>query len=149
MEKSWNLFLNFCGNPVMMFYILQLLQPHGGVPHQEGGQNLANLSKYVYIFEMSRSFLGLIWARLLAPSQFKNMQKLFKMVYIIPNFLVQHFGEKFMKSGTKKLKLQMHENLHQNVNENIQIFMSFYEVQLKQLISYMLFNPFKIRVQFF
>ena len=31
----------------------------------------------------------------------------------------------------------------------MQIFMSFYEVQLKQLISYMLFNPFKIAVQFF
>ena len=31
----------------------------------------------------------------------------------------------------------------------LQIFMKFYEDQLKQLISYMIFNPFKIAVQFF
>ena len=41
------------------------------------------------------------------------------MVYIIPNFLVLHFGENFMKIQTKIAKLQMHENLHKNVNENI------------------------------
>ena len=29
---------------------------------------------------------------------------------IIPNFLVLHFGENFMKIGTKIAKLQMHEN---------------------------------------
>ena len=39
------------------------------------------------------------------------------MVYIIPNFLVLHFGEHFMKIQTKIEKLQMHENLHKNVNE--------------------------------
>ena len=34
-----------------------------------------------------------------APSQFKNEQKkLPKMVYFIPNFLVLHFGENFMKT---------------------------------------------------
>ena len=31
----------------------------------------------------------------------------------------------------------------------MQIFISFYEVRLKHLISYILFNPFKIAVQFF
>ena len=42
-------------------------------------------------------FLGLIWGQIPAPSQLKNEQKLPKMVYIIPNFLVLHFGETFMK----------------------------------------------------
>ena len=32
---------------------------------------------------------------------------------------VLHFGENFMKIGTKIAKLQMHENLHKNVNENM------------------------------
>ena len=36
-------------------------------------------------------------------------------MYIIPNFLVLHFGENFMKIQTKIPKLQMHENLHKNV----------------------------------
>ena len=62
-------------------------------------------------------------------SQLKNERNLPKMVYIIPNFLVLHFGEKFMKIQTK---IQMHD-LYKNVNE---IFLSFYEGQLKQLISY-------------
>ena len=39
------------------------------------------------------------------------------MVYIIPNILVLHFGENFMKIRSKIPKLQMHENLHKNVNE--------------------------------
>ena len=56
--------------------------------------------------------LGLIWGGISAPTQFKNEQKLPKMVYIIPNFLVLHFGENFMKIRTKIAKLQMHENLH-------------------------------------
>ena len=43
-------------------------------------------------------------------SQFKNEQKFLKMVYIIPNFLILHFGENFMKIRTKIAKLQMHEN---------------------------------------
>ena len=34
------------------------------------------------------------------------------MVYIIPNFLVLHFGENLMKIRTKLEKLQMHEILH-------------------------------------
>ena len=48
-----------------------------------------------------------------------------------------------MKIRTKIAKLQMHENLHINVNENIfsftfilQIFMSFYEEQIKQQMLY-------------
>ena len=75
----------------------------------------------------------------LRPSQFKNEQKLPKMLYCIPNFLVLHLGENFMKIGTKNenlnknSKVMMHENLHKNVNENMftQIFMSFYEGHLK------------------
>ena len=79
---------------------------------------------------------------ILAPSQFKNEQKLPKMVYIIPNFLVLHFGESFMKIRTKIAKLQIHENLHKNVNEKMFSFTSlckfyeFYEGQLKQQIFY-------------
>ena len=47
------------------------------------------------------------------------------MLYIIPNFLVLQFGEHFMKIRTKIAKLQMHENLHKNVNENMFSF-TFY-----------------------
>ena len=76
--------------------------------------------------------------------------------FLLPNLLVLHFGQNLVKIRTKIAKLQMHENVHKNVNENIffihifmQTFISFYEGQLKQLISYMLFNPFKMAVQFF
>ena len=49
-----------------------------------------------------------------------NEQKLPKMVYIIPNFLlVLHVGENFLKILKKIVKLQMHENFHKNVNENV------------------------------
>ena len=48
-----------------------------------------------------------------------NEQKLPKMVYIIPNVLVLHFGEKFMKNWTKIAKSQMHENLNKHMNENM------------------------------
>ena len=44
------------------------------------------------------------------------------MVFIIPNILVLHFGEILKKIRTRIPNLQMHENLHKNVNENI-----FYE----------------------
>ena len=64
-------------------------------------------------------FLGLIWGRISAPSEFKIEQKLPKMVYIILNFLVLQFEENSMKIRTKIAKLQMHENLHKNVNENM------------------------------
>ena len=60
-------------------------------------------------------FLDLIWGQITASFQFKNEQNLLKMVYIIPNFLVLHFGENFMKIRTKIAKLQMHENLHKNM----------------------------------
>ena len=53
------------------------------------------------------------------PFPIKIEQKLPKMMYIIPHFLVLQFGENFMKIRTKIAKLQMHENLHKNVNENI------------------------------
>ena len=97
---------------------------------------------------MAGIFLGLIWGRISAPSQLKG-QNLSKMVDIIPNFLVLHFGENFMEIRTKIPKLQMHEILHKDMNENIilhknkffihilmQIFISFYEVQLKHQICY-------------
>ena len=58
--------------------------------------------------------------------EFKSEQKLPKIMYIIPNFLVLHFGENFMKIRTKIAKLQMHENLHKNVNENM-FHSHFYE----------------------
>ena len=48
------------------------------------------------------------------------------MVYIIPNFLVQHFGENVMKIRTKIAKLQKHEILHLNVNKFfMRVFMKF------------------------
>ena len=75
---------------------------------------MRRLKSYVQGFS-----LGLIWGRISAPSQFKKEQKLPKMVYIIPNFFVLHFGEAFMKIRTKIAKLQMHENLNKNVNENM------------------------------
>ena len=37
------------------------------------------------------------WGRISPLSRFKKEQKLLKMVYIIQNFLVLHFGENFMK----------------------------------------------------
>ena len=50
-------------------------------------------------------------------------------------FLVLHFSENFMNIRTKIAKLQMHENLHKNVNENMFSFLyNFYEGQLKQQI---------------
>ena len=64
-------------------------------------------------------FLCLIWGRITAPSRFKYEQKLPKMVCVIPNFIVIHFGENFMKIRSKIPKLQTHENFHKNVNENM------------------------------
>ena len=63
--------------------------------------------------------LDLIWGRIITPSQLKIEQKLPKMVYIIPNLLVLHFGENVAKIWLKIAKLQMLENLHKNVNENM------------------------------
>ena len=39
------------------------------------------------------------------PPQFKNEQKLPKMVYTIPNFLVLHFGENFHENPNKNSKV--------------------------------------------
>ena len=63
--------------------------------------------------------LGLNIGPSISPSQLKKQQKLSKMVFIIPIFLVLNFGENFMKIRTKIAKLQMHENLHKNVNEKV------------------------------
>ena len=41
------------------------------------------------------------------------------MVYIIPNFLVLHPCENFMKIRIKIAKLPLHEHLHKIVNENM------------------------------
>ena len=87
-----------------------------------------------------------------------------KMLSFTPNYLILHFGKDFMKIGTKRAKLQLRENLHKNVNENMFSFtfickfsLVFYEGQLKKqicysyilLISYMSLNQFKMVVQFF
>ena len=60
-------------------------------------------------------FLGLNLGRILVPSQFIIEQKLPKIVKIIPNFLVLYFGENFIKIRTKIPKLQMHENVNENM----------------------------------
>ena len=82
-------------------------------------------------------------------------------MYIIRNFLVLHFVGNFMKIQTKIAKLQVHENLYKNVNENMFSFTLLDKVSwvfvkgnksnrcLTLLISYMVFNPFKLSVQFF
>ena len=77
------------------------------------------------------------------------------MVYIIPDFLVLHLGENFMKIRTKIAKLQIYENLHKNVNENMFsfTFLCKWNGHLKQQMLYtanfdMLFNQFKSAVQF-
>ena len=63
------------------------------------------------------------------------------MVYIIPNFLVLHFGENFMKIWLKIPKLQMYENCIKKWMKTcfhsyfMQFFMSFYGGQLKQLYT--------------
>ena len=59
------------------------------------------------------------------PSQFKNEHKLPTIVYIFHNFQVLHFGEHFMKIGTKTPELEMHENLHKNMNSHF--YANFYE----------------------
>ena len=53
------------------------------------------------------------------PFAYIKCAKTFQKVYIIPNVFILHFGENFMKIQTKIAKLQMHENLHKNVNENM------------------------------
>ena len=55
--------------------------------------------------KVSAIFLDLIWGQISAPSQLNNGQKLPKMVYIIPTFLVLHFGEIYMKIRAKNSKV--------------------------------------------
>ena len=77
------------------------------------------------------------------------------MVYIIPDLLVIHFAENFMKIQTKIAKLQMHEILHKNVNENkfsftfLYIFLSFYEAtnMLQRYTSNFLYPWFLINLK--
>ena len=64
-------------------------------------------------------YLGLIQGLISALSLFRNKQKLPKVVHIVPNFLDLHFCDNFMKIRTKIVKLQMYENLHKNVSENM------------------------------
>ena len=75
------------------------------------------------------------------------------MVYIICNFLVLHFGEIFMKIETKIPKLQMHGNSHRNVCFHSHFYANFMMVNLSNkyvtALLYMVFNPFKMVVQFF
>ena len=61
-------------------------------------------------------------------------------MYIIPNFLVLHVGENFMKIQTKIPKLQMHEILHKNesgkhvsIHIFMHLFMSFYDGEFTAL----------------
>ena len=64
-------------------------------------------------------FLGMFWGRILGPSQFKHEQKIPKIVHII-----LHFGKISLKS--KQIpKLQIHENLHRNVDESMFSFTFF------------------------
>ena len=74
--------------------------------------------------------LGLIWGQISVPFQFKNEQKLPKMVYIILNFVGLHFCENVMKIRTKIPK--MHEKLQKNVNQVFPILrvkMPFFQIQ--------------------
>ena len=73
-----------------------------------------------------KDFPDLAQGWILAPSQLKNEQKRPKMVYIIPNFLDLHLVKISWKSE-KKMQLQMHENSHKNVNENMFSFTFLYK----------------------
>ena len=65
--------------------------------------------------KMSQAFSYACFEAEYRPLTSSEMSKNFqKMVYIILNFLVLHFGENFMRIRTKIAKLQMHENLHKN-----------------------------------
>ena len=81
---------------------------------------------------LSRDFprpdLGPNISRISASFQLKVSKNFSKWcIYIIPYFLVLHFGEHFMKIRTKIAKLQMHENLHKNVYENKHIYLIFFK----------------------
>ena len=93
--------------------------------YKQNSNFLARLCSQTCLITSCRDFPRLIWGQINAPSQLKNEQKLPKMVYIIPNYLLLHFGENFMEIWSKIQNLQMHEKLHKNVNEFIHAFMQF------------------------
>ena len=79
--------------------------------------------------------IGILIAHLGAFGSGELISKIFPQWRI----LVLHFGENFVKILTKISKLQMHENLHKNVNENSHFYtdlLGFYEWQLKEQICY-------------
>ena len=62
--------------------------------------------KYLYETQNNpRDFLRPDLGPNISPFSIKNEQNLLKMAYIIPNFLVLHFGENFMKIQTKTSKV--------------------------------------------
>ena len=99
-------------------------------------------ARHTNLFSYLKPAIGLL--NVCAPYEKKNMWMGGKLatLYIIPNFLVLHFGERFIKIWSKIPKLKMYENLHENVNENMfsftfyAIFMSVYGGHLKQQIFY-------------
>ena len=114
------------------------------------------IARYLFIKNSKPGiFLGLIWGRITAPSKFKNEQKLPKVVFIIPNFLVLRFGENSSWKSDKKyqcyrcmkncVKMWMK---HVFIHIFMQFFMTFYGGQLKQLYTVNIlyvFNPLKLR----
>ena len=89
---------------------------------------LVELDHFILVFFChTRDFPRPDLGQIPAPSQSKYEQKLPEMVYSILNFLVLHFGENFMKIRTKIAKLQMHENVYKNVNENMFSFTFLYK----------------------
>ena len=66
----------------MTFYINYVMQNVFDILQKQQFWKMSEAFKgYTSVF-----FVGLIWGRILAPSQLNNEQKLAKMVYIIPNF---------------------------------------------------------------
>ena len=64
-------------------------------------------------------FLSLIWGQISAPSKILKWAKTSQNGVYHSQFLSSKFWWKFMKILTKIAKLQIHENLHKNVNENM------------------------------
>ena len=91
------------------------------------GHGLSFVTGVIAAFDKPCMVKGLIWSGISAFSQLRNKQKLPKMVDIIPNFLVLHFGEHFMKIRTKIANFQMHKTLHKNVNQNMFSFTFLYK----------------------
>ena len=96
---------------------------------------------------ISGIFLGLIWAEYRIFPNLKISKSSQNGVHVYYSLI----SAKFHENSNKIAKLQMHENLHKNVFIHIfiQVFLSFYEWQLKQYLISMVFNQYKIEVQFF